>query len=152
MKLASSGALYSGNPKKFQDYPSFEEDVLAMADGIVREVVDGVHDSQIGIDNPFGGAGNTMIIDHGRGEYSTFVHLKQGSILVRPGDKVKRGQAIAKVGNSASTIPHIHVQLQNSGVLCAADSLPFGFSDVIFNGQQAVLAYPKVGDSIENNN
>ncbi|MBN1283022.1 MAG: M23 family metallopeptidase [Proteobacteria bacterium] len=152
MKLSDRGTLYFGDPQKIENYPSFGEDVLAMADGTVVEVVEGIHDSQIGIDNSFGGAGNTVVINHGNGEHSTSVHLKQGSILVRAGDKVKRGQVIAKVGNSASTIPHLHVQLQNSGVLCAADSLRFGFSDVIFNGQKTALAYPKVGDSIENNN
>jgi murein DD-endopeptidase MepM/ murein hydrolase activator NlpD len=45
-------------------------------------------------------------------------HLKQGSIVVKVGDNVKRGQLLGKCGNSGnSSEPHLHYHLQNSAVL-----------------------------------
>ena len=35
-------------------------------------------------------------IDHGNGEYSLYAHLDKGGIVVKVGDKVKAGQAIAR--------------------------------------------------------
>ena len=45
-------------------------------------------------------------------------HLKRGSIVVKVGDNVKRGQLLGKCGNSGnSSEPHLHYHLQNSPVL-----------------------------------
>ena len=41
-------------------------------------------------------SGGTMIIDHGLGVTSTFLHLSEG--LVAPGTAVKQGQLVAKIG------------------------------------------------------
>lgn len=51
-------------------------------------------------------SGQTLIIDHGLGLSSTFLHLS--SILVKVGDKVRRGTPIAKVGATGRvTGPHL---------------------------------------------
>lgn len=51
-------------------------------------------------------SGGTMIIDHGYGVSSTFIHLS-GS-LVKVGDQVKAGQPVALVGSSGrATGPHL---------------------------------------------
>ncbi len=51
-------------------------------------------------------SGGTLIVDHGYGVSSTFLHLK--SSLVKEGDRVKKGQPIALVGSSGrSTGPHL---------------------------------------------
>ncbi|NRA70493.1 MAG: M23 family metallopeptidase [Gammaproteobacteria bacterium] len=51
-------------------------------------------------------SGGTLIIDHGMGVSSTFLHLSAG--LVKAGDIVKQGQPIAKVGSSGrATGPHL---------------------------------------------
>jgi len=45
-------------------------------------------------------------------------HFKRGSITVKPGDKVKRGQVLGQCGNSGnSSEPHIHYHLQHSPIL-----------------------------------
>ncbi len=51
-------------------------------------------------------SGGTMIIDHGHGVTSTFLHLSKS--LVKKGDNVKQGQVVAKVGASGrATGPHL---------------------------------------------
>lgn len=151
-KLTDRGRRLAGNANKLANYPSFGEDVLAIADGTIEEVVDGVPD-RMGVSNGLHLAGNIVVINHGNDEYSLTAHLKEGSILVKKGDRVKRGQNIAKCGNSGDaggeSSPHIHIQLQNNSILCNADSLFFGFTNVILNGQPEKLAFPKMGDSLQ---
>lgn len=51
-------------------------------------------------------SGGTLVIDHGHGISSNFLHLSAS--LVNVGDRVKQGQVIAKVGNSGRvTGPHL---------------------------------------------
>lgn len=69
--------------------------VNAPADGIVRLFVPDMFYS-----------GGTLIIDHGMGVSSTFLHLSAG--LVKAGDVVTQGQPIAKIGTTGrSTGPHL---------------------------------------------
>jgi murein DD-endopeptidase MepM/ murein hydrolase activator NlpD len=52
-------------------------------------------------------SGGTLIIDHGHGLSSTFIHLSK--ILVKEGDKIKQGQDIALVGQTGrASGPHLH--------------------------------------------
>ena len=51
-------------------------------------------------------SGGTMIIDHGHGVTSTFLHLSKS--YVKQGDNVKQGDIVAAVGNSGRvTGPHL---------------------------------------------
>jgi murein DD-endopeptidase MepM/ murein hydrolase activator NlpD len=51
-------------------------------------------------------SGGTLIIDHGHGITSTFLHLSESHVKV--GEQVKQGQLIARVGNSGRTTgPHL---------------------------------------------
>ncbi len=51
-------------------------------------------------------SGGTLIVDHGYGLSSTFIHLSE--VLVEEGQKIQTGQEIAKVGSGGrSTGPHL---------------------------------------------
>lgn len=52
-------------------------------------------------------AGKTIILDHGQGVTTTYIHLSE--IAVRKGQTVRRGQRIGRIGTTGrSTGPHLH--------------------------------------------
>jgi murein DD-endopeptidase MepM/ murein hydrolase activator NlpD len=69
--------------------------------------------------------GNVVVILHEgvSGVFATrYDHLRKGSVLVRPGDRVVRGQVIAEVGSAgASTQPHLHFEVWGTGYYELAD-------------------------------
>jgi len=95
------------------DYFCYNKNIIAPADGVVEEIVDDVPDNIIGEKNLEYNWGNTIVIKHSEFLYSKLSHLKPGSIEVKDGQKVKRGDLLAKCGNSGnSPYPHLHFQLQ----------------------------------------
>ena len=76
-------------------------------------------------------AGNTVVIDHGTGEYSVLCHMQQGSVQVGRGDRVARGQVIGRLGNSGNSFgPHLHYHLQAGEVIFGCDPLPLRFKNI----------------------
>ena len=59
-----------------------------------------------------GAAGNHIVIMHSPGSYSLYAHLQTDSIKVKPGQIVRQGEVIAKMGNTGnSSGPHLHFQM-----------------------------------------
>lgn len=90
--------------------------VLAAAPGVVVSVREGMRDvnvRRIGA-AALGGkdCGNRVGIDHGNGWATQYCHLKQGSVVVRQGDRVTAGQPVGAVGLSGRTeYPHLHFEV-----------------------------------------
>ncbi|GFZ33374.1 hypothetical protein CSC2_39000 [Clostridium zeae] len=58
--------------------------------------------------------GNMIVVDHGGGIETIYGHCSK--ILVKPGQKIKRGDTIGKVGTTGrSTGPHLHFELRVNG-------------------------------------
>ena len=105
---------YRGDGTRLTDYFAFGQPLLAVADGRVTAAVDGAPDVPVGGRTWRNMAGNHVILDIGGGRYVLYGHLRQGSVRVRVGDDVRRGQVLGQVGDSGnSDAPHLHLQVQN---------------------------------------
>jgi len=70
--------------------------------------------------------GNYVIIDIGGGRYAFYAHLQPGSLRVKKGDRVRRGQVVGLVGNSGnSTEPHLHFHLADGTTPLGAEGIPY---------------------------
>jgi hypothetical protein len=103
--------------------------LVAMRGGVVH-----AFDQGLGQNHATRTFGNYITIDHGDGEFSHYAHLQTGSFVVRTGQRVMQGQALARVGNSGYTFPaggghHVHVHVTRS-FWVSSPSIPFEFEDL----------------------
>lgn len=137
--LDDSGKSYICDGKKAVDYNCYGKEILAPADGEVIEAVSNYPDSLILGNGQVDCSardirGNHILIRHSEGEYSLLAHLQPGSIVVKIGDTVKRGQTIARCGNSGnSSEPHLHFQLQDGTSFSNSAGLPIEFENISYD-------------------
>ena len=109
------GSNYKGAGTTRKDYYCFDKPIICPADGWVEEIVDGIHDNEIGENNLDQNWGNTIVIKHSDKLYSKISHIKKGTFKVSKGQQVKKGDILANCGNSGrSPKPHIHFQIQET--------------------------------------
>ncbi|OBJ90830.1 M23 family metallopeptidase [Mycobacterium asiaticum] len=147
MRMNDQGNFYEGDRTRNESFVSYGTPVYAVADGTVVSTLDNVEANVPGIlpaSEPALAAkltvenvdGNHIIIDIGDGVYAMYAHFIQGSLLVKPGDKVKKGQQIARLGNTGnSNAPHLHFQLMTGPSLLEADGLPYVMEGFSYQGQ-----------------
>jgi len=87
-------------------------DIAALGGTIIAAPADGV----VILAVSFEAHGNTVLIDHGYGVITSYLH--QRKIYVKAGDVVERGQAIGEVGSTGgSTGNHLHFQINVHGLI-----------------------------------
>ncbi|WP_238363895.1 M23 family metallopeptidase [Mesobacterium pallidum] len=94
--------------------------VIASAPGVVRATRDGMADQPVTAETREAirgqECGNAVAVSHGDGWETLYCHMKQGSIAVRNGQRVERGQMLGLVGMSGLTnYPHAHLQVMHEG-------------------------------------
>jgi murein DD-endopeptidase MepM/ murein hydrolase activator NlpD len=90
-------------------------------------------------------AGNYVRVLHADGTMSVYLHLRHRGVLVKEGQFVNVGDAIAYSGNTGrSTGPHLHFVVQKN-VGMKVVSIPFGFE-----GPSGLALVPKAGDLLGN--
>lgn len=104
------GAMLAGNSAKNKSYFTWGMEALSPADGVVVRAVDGNEDHPpmtTKLNKP-----NFVIVDHGGGAQSLHYHLMKGSVAVKEGDRVARGQKLGLMGDSGiSMFPHLHYEV-----------------------------------------
>lgn len=102
-------------PRRNDAYRIWEKPLNAPCHGRVVHAVSGVADNTaFGANRPYG-IGNHVVLRKGDDEYVVLGHMRQGTICVQPGDDVRTGQEIGRVGNSGWTErPHLHMQAMRS--------------------------------------
>lgn len=117
--------------------------VYAAAPGVVVWMEDD-HD-RYGPDESFREDANYVVLDHGGGLFTAYVHLAQGGVDVVPGDVVAAGERLGTTGLSGQlTGPHLHFQVENVW----SESLPARFVDVVHGG---CALYPQEGQTVRTN-
>jgi hypothetical protein len=142
MRLDDQGRLLHGDEASLPSYAAYGADVIAVADGKVVAVLDDLKE-QIGGKLPDIASitletidGNHVIIDIGGGAYAFYAHLQPGSINVRVGAHVKRGQVLGKLGNSGNTsAPHLHFHIMDGLSTLGSNGLPYEIDSFAFDGE-----------------
>lgn len=125
-----------------QSSPCYDQPVLAVADAVVAGVVDRFPDQPLGKasgDRKFPG-GNSVTLRLPTGQFVYYAHLQRGSIKVKEGDQVKKGQQIGLIGNSGNTAcPHLHMQITDGPGPFGSNGLPYVFEQFSYKGKVADL-------------
>jgi hypothetical protein len=101
--------------KRLTDHPCYGRPVLAPAAGRVVWAHDGERELLPFREAKKREAGNFVILEHAPDEFTEFRHLQRGSVAVKVGATVARGQLIGRCGNSGNAVtPHLHFAVLGS--------------------------------------
>jgi murein DD-endopeptidase len=136
VKLADDATRARGDASTVANWHGYGSEVLAVADGTIVDAVDDMKEGAtlseatgaISLENA---SGNYVTLDLGNSRFAFYEHLKQGSIKVKAGDRVKRGAVIALLGNSGSSSsgPHLHFHVADTASELSAEGIPYVFRD-----------------------
>ncbi|UNK47496.1 M23 family metallopeptidase [Arthrobacter sulfonylureivorans] len=146
MRTNDDGEFVSGDKTKNESYLGYGQEIHAVADGTISSTLDTLEANTPGV-LPASDPelrkqitvetvdGNHIVQDLGGGVWAMYAHLQKGSLLVKPGDQVKAGQVIAKLGNTGnSNAAHLHFQLMNDPSLIGADAVPYVLDNFSYAG------------------
>jgi hypothetical protein len=133
VKVGPNGDSRHDGTTRNENSWGFGEPVLAVADGEVTQVADGMADNTPGVlPNPVtldNIGGNYVTLRIAPDRYVTYAHLQEGSIRVRLHQRVARGAVLAKLGNSGqATGPHLHLQVTDRNALMQSEGVPYVFT------------------------
>jgi hypothetical protein len=142
IQIDADGNTHRGDPKDNKNYYAYGAEIHAVADGVVTEVRDGIPEN-VPDENARAVpmtletiGGNHVIMDIGSGRYGVYVHMQTGSVRVKLGDHVRRGQVLGLVGNSGNaTEPHLHFHLCDANSVLSCEGLPYAFPSFEVLGQ-----------------
>jgi murein DD-endopeptidase MepM/ murein hydrolase activator NlpD len=147
-----NGEFYTGDRTKNESYVDYGAPIYAVADGTITATLDELDPNPPGVlpaADPVLGPkitvetvdGNNIVQDIGGGAFAFYAHLQKGSLLVKPGDRVTKGQMIAKLGNTGNAnASHMHFHLMNGPSVLGSDGLPYVIDRFSYDGQVAPQA------------
>lgn len=129
MKVNGQGQYAHDDDSQVANWYGYGAEVLAVANARVADSRDGLPESATValVSNPLENAsGNYVSLELGHGFYAFYEHLMPGSVFVKAGDHVKRGQVIARLGYTGdSTGPHLHFHISDANSPLGAEGQPF---------------------------
>ena len=134
VQIGPDGKTYHGDMLNNVNYYCYGKPVLAVANGKVLSITDNIPENMpnsgkyvVPINLQTAG-GNEVILDLGNGLYALYGHLIPGTIQVKAGDVIKKGDVLGKIGNSGnSTEAHLHFQIMDKPSTLAANGVPYAF-------------------------
>lgn len=139
IKMDTSGHYAKGDEEAITNWYGYAANVYAVADGTVASTRDDFKESATLAAHPHyssdSATGNYISIKIADSQFVFYEHLKPGSILVKPGQQVKKGDIIAKLGFTGQTTgPHLHLHVADTDSPLAAEGLAFVFEEFISVG------------------
>jgi hypothetical protein len=132
VKVGDDFRTFTGDSLQNASYHAYGQDALAVGDGKVVATKDGIPQNVPGINSRAVPitletvGGNHVIIDLGGGRFAFYAHLQPGSLRVKVGDQVRKGQVVGLVGNSGnSTEPHLHFHLSDGNSPLGSEGIPY---------------------------
>jgi len=128
--IDDAGAIASGDVNENRNHHCFGKEIHSVAEGTVTSILDGMPENIAGkmpdVKNANELEGNHIVVDIGGGNYVFYAHLQPGSLRVKPGDKVAKGQVLALIGNTGhSDAPHLHIHIMDGPDPVRSEGLPF---------------------------
>jgi murein DD-endopeptidase MepM/ murein hydrolase activator NlpD len=139
-QLDADNRVYSGKKKDLDSYTIYGQEAIAAANGTVVKVVDGLPEQVPGV-FPEGisldeADGNSVILDIGGGNYALYAHFQPGSVRVKEGERVERGEVLGLVGNSGNSLaPHLHFHVMSGPLSLASNGLPYEVDSFTVTGR-----------------
>ncbi len=132
IQLNSLGQYATGDENNIKNWLGYAAPVIAVADGVVVAAKDSFPESATLSAHPVHpsdkATGNYIALDLGNGHIVFYEHLKPGSIRVKVGQAVKKGEPIAALGFTGQTTgPHLHFHVANANSPLGAEGIPFAF-------------------------
>jgi len=134
IRVGEHGGFARGDGAKPSQWYGYGADVLAVADAVVASTGEGVAEAATLAEHAAqkvpleDAAGNYVSLDLGNGRFAFYEHLKPGSITVKPGQRVRRGEVIGQLGfTGESTGPHLHFHVADADAPLAAEGVPYDF-------------------------
>jgi murein DD-endopeptidase MepM/ murein hydrolase activator NlpD len=140
-RIGADGQAFRGDPSKNANWSAYGAEVLAVANAVVVDVKDGIPENDPTSDQKAVPitletvGGNYIILDLGNHHSAFYAHLQPKSVRVKVGDRVRRGQVIALLGNSGqSDAPHLHFHITDGNSPLGAEGLPYVFESFDLQG------------------
>jgi hypothetical protein len=121
-----------GDPTQNESYLIFGAPILAVGPGEIVDARDGIAENDLTQPLPppdiHSAPGNYVVERLGDGRFALYAHMQTGSVGVKVGDRVSRGQVLGHVGNTGnSTMPHLHFHLMDGPSPLGSNGLPYVF-------------------------
>ncbi len=132
IRLDSNGLYAHGNEDSVRNWEGYSAPVYSVADGEVVAVrIDFTQSTTLSRHPAYApdmATGNYIAVKIDEHRFVFYEHLQPGSIKVKLGQKIKKGEEIAAVGFTGQTTgPHLHLHVADTNAPLEAEGLPFVF-------------------------
>lgn len=140
IRLDDQGRYATMQEDSIRNWYGYGNEVIAVADATVASVKNDFTESPTVSGHPSWSSdkatGNYISLDLGNDRFAFYEHLQPGSIKVKPGQRVKKGDVIAALGFTGQTTgPHLHFHMANANSPLGAEGIPFAFASFQLLGQ-----------------
>ena len=145
IQYGANDKMYKTDAATNEDFYCYGQEIRAVADGEIVDTKDGVPENVPWTPSPpftvTWAGGNIVMQEIANGTYAFYAHMIPGSLRVKIGDKVKRGDVLGLLGNSGnSDAPHLHFHVATSKDALFGEGLPYAFESYAWEGNSDWVA------------